>query len=116
MITFFKKLVSGLQGLPSLSPQDAKALIESGALLLDVRSLAERRRLSIPGSVNIPLDELPDRIATLLNGKTVVCQCASGMRSAQATRLLTDAGLDARNLSCGITAWRAAGLPTITRT
>lgn len=112
MIAFFRNLVSGLQGPPSLSPQEAQALVTSGAVLLDVRSAAERKALSIPGSTHIPLGDLPARLATLPKGRIIVCQCASGARSAQATRLLTDAGLDARNLGGGITAWRGAGLPT----
>ncbi|QLG12175.1 rhodanese-like domain-containing protein [Deinococcus sp. D7000] len=115
MIPFFRKWLRGLQGAPSLSPQGAQTLIKSGAVLLDVRNPAERRSAFIPGSLHIPLDQLPARIGTLPQNKTIICQCASGMRSAQATRILKDAGLDARNLGGGIAAWRGAGLPTTSR-
>ena len=112
MIPFFKKLLGGLSGSASLSPQEVQDLLKSGAVLLDVRSLAERRAAFIPGSLHIPLEELSAKLGTLPSQKTIICQCASGRRSTQATSLLTNAGLDARNLRGGITAWRGAGLPT----
>ncbi|WP_309569859.1 rhodanese-like domain-containing protein [Deinococcus sp.] len=112
MLAFFKKFLASAAGPASLSPQDAQALVKSGAVLLDVRSAAERKALFIPGSMHIPLNELPGRLGTLPKGKTIVCQCASGARSAQALRILTDASIDARNLGGGIAAWRGAGLPT----
>ncbi len=112
MFAFFKKLLGGASGPPSLTPQDAQALAKAGALILDVRSAAERKTASIPGSTHIPLDELHIRLGQLPQQKTIICQCASGARSAQATRLLTSAGLDARNLRGGMAAWQAAGLPT----
>lgn len=95
----------------SLSPEEARALIGQGALLLDVRSAAERRAALIPGSRHIPLGELGSRAATLPPGRVIICQCASGQRSAAATRLLRAQGLDARNLRGGIGRWQAAGLP-----
>lgn len=112
MIAFFKKLLSSAAGPAPLSPQEAQEQVRAGAVLLDVRSAAERRIAFIPGSVHIPLEELSGRLDTLPAGKTIICQCASGMRSGHAARLLSDRGLDARNLRGGIAAWRAAGLPT----
>ncbi|GGR69260.1 sulfurtransferase [Deinococcus seoulensis] len=114
MFKFIRKLLSGAAGPESVSPAEAQALIRQGAVLLDVRSAGERRAAHIPGSLHIPLDQLPGRLSNLPAGKTVVCQCASGNRSAQAARLLADAGIDSRNLRGGIGAWRAAGLPVRT--
>ena len=39
--------------------------------------------------------------------------CRSGNRSARATKMLTNAGYDAVNLTGGMTAWKAAGLPMV---
>lgn len=83
MTTCFKNLLAGAAGPASLSPAKAHALVKSGAALLDVRSAAECKALSIPGSTHIPLVDLPGKLGTLLRGKTIVCQCASGARSAQ---------------------------------
>lgn len=110
MLKFIRRL-TGASGPESVSVAQAQALIRQGAVLLDVRSAGERRAAHIPGSLHIPLDELPGRLSTLPAGKTVVCQCASGNRSAHAARILAGAGIDTRNLRGGIGAWRAAGLP-----
>lgn len=112
MIEFFKKLLGGASGPPPLSPQEAQELAKSGAVILDVRSAAERKAAFIPGSTHIELGDLTKKLDKLPKDKTIICQCASGARSAQATRILQGAGLDARNLRGGITAWRGAGLPT----
>lgn len=115
MLAFLRKLLASVAGPASLSPQEARQRVESGAVLLDVRSDAERRAAFIPGSVHIPLDELAGRLATLPGGKPIICQCASGARSAQAARLLSAQGIEALNLRGGLSAWRAAGLPTKSR-
>lgn len=110
MFAFFKKLL----GLPeSIAPADAQALVKSGqAILLDVRSSGERKAAQIPGSLHIPLDELAQKANTLPKDKTIICQCASGMRSASAAKQLAGRGLTTLNLSGGISAWQQAGLPT----
>ena len=111
MFGFLKKLLGGVSSPPPVTALEAQELGKTGAVILDVRSNAERRAAFIPGSTHIPLDELPGKLGKLPQGKTIICQCASGMRSAQATRILQDAGLDARNLKGGLNAWEGAGLP-----
>ncbi|GGS01459.1 rhodanese-like domain-containing protein [Deinococcus sedimenti] len=96
--------------VPGLSPQDAHALCRQGAVILDVRELSERRAAFIPGSLHVPMGDLP--AADLPDGRVVICQCASGRRSALAARQLQARGVDARNLQGGLQAWQAAGLPT----
>lgn len=66
---------------------------------------------AIPGTLHIPLNELSDRVDELPRDKTVICQCASGARSASAVGLLQRAGVEARNLRMGIMGWQIAGLP-----
>jgi len=59
-----------------------------GATLLDVRSVAEFSAGSAPGTVNIPLGELGQRLAEVPQGPPVVVGCASGTRSGMARMLL----------------------------
>ena len=46
----------------TLASADFKALVDSGATLLDVRLPEELEIAALPGAVNIPLNDLPDRI------------------------------------------------------
>ena len=110
MFGFLKKLL----GLPDgITAQDAQAMVKAGnAVILDVRTPAERKAAHIPGSTHIPLDELGSKAGTLPKNKTIICQCASGMRSASAARQLAGQGYTTLNLNGGITGWQGAGLPT----
>lgn len=73
--------------------------------LLDVRERDEVAEWAIPGVVNIPLGELPQRAAELPTGREIVAVCASGSRSARATAALAGAGWTVANLSGGMSAW-----------
>lgn len=59
-------------------------MMREGAQLVDVRSAGEFAVGHVPGSVNIPLDEIGRRAAELDPQKWVVVFCASGTRSAMA--------------------------------
>lgn len=72
--------------------------MESGALILDVRTPAEYSQGAIPGSKNIPLQKLQGQIAAIKKmNKPVITCCASGMRSASAASLLKSQGIEAVN-------------------
>ena len=68
------------------------ALRQRGATLVDVRSPAEFANGSAPGSINIPLQELPARAGEVPSSAPVVVACASGSRSAMARRILMSKG------------------------
>jgi phage shock protein E len=71
----------------------AKQLVEDGARLVDVRSPGEYASGHIPGAINIPVQELSDRVGELApSDKAIVLYCQSGMRSASAARFLKAAG------------------------
>ena len=89
---------------------DGLANIWSAATVVDVRSREEHSTAFIPGSLNIPLDELPSRLADLPGG-TLYLMCGSGKRSSQAARILTDRGYQAVNVAGGITEWYRNGHP-----
>ena len=89
---------------------DELARVWPRATLVDVRSREEHAPAHVPGSLNIPLNELPSRLADLPNG-TIYLLCGSGKRSSQAERILTDHGYTAVNVAGGITEWYRAGHP-----
>ncbi|MES2495266.1 MAG: rhodanese family protein [Pseudomonadota bacterium] len=98
---------------PTLSPADARAAIDAGARLVDIRGADEHARERIPGALNLPIDRIGDLIC---DGRPVVFHCRSGMRTSAHAAQLADAarGAPAYILDGGIDAWRAAGHPTIT--
>lgn len=102
--------------MPQWQPDDADEVL-AGSLVLDVRTRAEHDRGHLDGSVNIPHTELRDRLEEVraaAAGRPVAVHCASGVRSHIATRVLLQAGFDARNLSGG---WISLDLarPDLTR-
>lgn len=99
--------------LATLSPAEARAAIEAGARLIDIRGADEHARERIPGAVNVPLDRID---ALSFDGRPVVFHCRSGMRTAaHAARLGAAAdGAPAYVLCGGIEAWRGAGHATVT--
>ena len=68
---------------------------------LDVRTAAEYQKGHFPGAVNIPVDELRERLDQLDPGKTIYVNCQSGLRSYLACRILAGNGFDCRNFSGG---------------
>jgi len=66
--------------------------------IIDVRSPQEYKSGHAPNSLNIPLQEIPDRLTELKSLPTplVLC-CASGYRSEQATNYLKKQGIDCEN-------------------
>jgi phage shock protein E len=67
--------------------------LKAGASVVDVRSPDEFRDGAYQGAVNIPLHELPRRLAEIPRDRPVVLYCASGARSSAAARMLKQAGL-----------------------
>lgn len=96
--------------ISNISPEEAKRLVGRGARFIDVRSPREFERGHPRGAANVPLADLDGAVASL-EGDEVVCICAMGPRSKQATKALTKAGIKAHNVSGGAVAWRRAGLP-----
>ena len=75
--------------------------------LLDVRTPQEHALGSIPGSVNLPIDDLRDRLDELPRGRSIVTYCQVGMRGYLATRILLQSGVpQTANLGGGYATWR----------
>lgn len=84
--------------------------VEAKSLVLDTRSGAEYRTGHVPGSLNVPHTELRERldeVRTAAAGRPVRVLCASGVRSAIAHRVLTQAGFDSASLSGGMLTLRS---------
>ena len=102
--------------VPEVDIAQAKALVDSGALVIDVRGAEQFAVRHLPGAVLVPLAILragiPASIA-VARDKPVVVYCNKGVASGpEATRLLQQAGFShAVNLHSGIEGWAAAGLP-----
>lgn len=69
--------------------------------ILDVRTEPEHRLGYIAGSVDIPIDELRERVNELPNDKDVAVYCAVGQRAYYAQRILKQQGYRVRNLTGG---------------
>jgi rhodanese-related sulfurtransferase len=78
---------------------EVPTLVAAGALVVDVREPKEREGGFIPESVNIPLGQLRGRIAELPTDRLLLVHCASGQRSYNACRLLSQKGYRCKNLS-----------------
>lgn len=83
---------------------EAHELVAAGAFLLDVRTAGEFAGGHLDGATNIPVSDLGDHLDQVPNDKTIVVYCASGARSASATRALRAKGYDARDLG-PMSAW-----------
>ncbi len=78
------------------SKVDYSELIKNGAIIVDVRSKGEFANGHIKNSINIPVDELTNHLGKLKDkNKSIICCCASGMRSGTATRILKSKGYNA---------------------
>ena len=99
-----------------LPPLAVKAALDAREILLiDVREPAEFAAERIHGAVNVPLSTFNPAALPKPGVRTVVFQCGSGKRSANAVDQCRNAGhpIDA-HLAGGIAAWKTAGLPTVT--
>ena len=84
-------------------------------LVVDVRTEKERAQAgSIPGSLNIPLNELRRRLAEVPHQRRVAVHCAGGYRSSIATSLLQQQRRHVLDLVGGFKAWVTSQLPVNT--
>ncbi len=83
---------------------------DGSALLLDTRTKEEFDGGHIDGFLNIPVDELRERLGELETGKPVYVICQSGLRSYIACRILMQHGFDCRNFSGGYRLYQTVAL------
>lgn len=92
-------------------PEEVNQWKEKGAQIIDVREPEEYTSGHLPGAVNIPLEQLPNRTDEVEEPAVLVC--ASGNRSGQAAQYLVEQGYEeVANLMGGTAGWRQRGRPT----
>lgn len=87
--------------LDGLMPAEYAENIGGDDFVLDVRTRGEYAAGHIEGSVNIPLDELRDRLSELPSDERIIVTCAVGLRGYIAVRILLGHGFEAANLTGG---------------
>lgn len=84
------------------------------ALVLDIRNPREYALKHIPGSVNIPLNHLEERLAELPRDRRLSIHCAGGYRSSIGASILEQHGFNNLvELTGGLAAWESANLPLV---
>ena len=103
-------IISG--AMPAITWRELLATDRSGVMLLDVRTAEEFSFGSLPGAVNIPLDDLRERMQELPKDKEIIVFCAVGLRGYLAQRILRGHGYTAvRNLIGGYKTFATANAP-----
>jgi rhodanese-related sulfurtransferase len=119
-VMFLPRLVARLRRSTAgrIDAASMKTRFERGEfdMILDVRGPDEYRGAlgHIPGSINVPLGELPEALSRLASSgdKRVVVVCRTDKRSAKAAELLSGAGwLEIEVLEGGMERWNRLGFP-----
>ena len=97
--------------LPSVEPGDVP--VDGSDLLLDCRENDEWETGHVGTALHIPMAQLPARIGEMPHGRRIVNICRSGNRSGKVTAWLLNNGFDAVNMTGGMKAWDASGLPVV---
>lgn len=95
--------------MPVVYWREVRDMDPKDCLLIDVRTPDEYQLGSIPGAVNIPLDDLRERIGEIPQDRPVILFCAVGLRGYLAQRILMGRGYEkVRNLSGGYQLYKVA--------
>ncbi len=97
-----ENVLSGIT--PTVQWNEVESKVAEGFTILDVRSVGEVDRGTLPGAINVPIDEIRERKEEIPQGKILVT-CQVGQRGHAATRLLRELGHDAVNLDGGYMTW-----------
>jgi rhodanese-related sulfurtransferase len=98
--------------MPLISAADAFRDIES--LRLDVREQDEWDAGHDNAAMHIAMADLPAAAKSFPKDRKIICICRSGNRSGKVAAWLISRGLDAVNMTGGMQAWAADGLPVVT--
>ena len=115
-------LAAARSRITRLTPTDAAAAVDAGALLVDIRPAWQRAETGeIPGSFVIERNHLEwrldphasNRCAAAADGQQWIVICAEGFTSSLAADSLASIGVPATDVDGGFKAWAEAGLPTV---
>jgi NADPH-dependent 2,4-dienoyl-CoA reductase/sulfur reductase-like enzyme/rhodanese-related sulfurtransferase len=97
-----ENVLSGIT--PTVQWSEVEQKVSEGYTILDVRSTSEVDQGTLPGAINLPIDEIREHYEEVPKGKILVT-CQVGQRGHAATRLLRELGHDAVNLDGGYVTW-----------
>jgi len=109
-----REAAAGAAAAPEVGARAAAALVEAGALLIDVREPGEWPAGHVAQAWLLPMGQVARHRDDLPRDRRIVVVCRSGGRSAAVAEAMRAWGLDAVNLAGGMTAWGLAGLPVVT--
>ena len=120
VLSFFVLVFSELQrkarGIVSVEPQEAVKLINSDALVIDLRSKEAYARGHIVNAKSMPLDELAAHEEKLkdMASNAIVAVCDSGMTTTKVVNRLRKSGIEnIYSMRGGMNAWIEASLPVV---
>jgi rhodanese-related sulfurtransferase len=97
-----------------VSPAEVRRLLDEGAVdLIDVREPYEHAAGRIAGARHVEIPRLAAAAAEMDQERPVVFYCRSGARSAMTTQAFRASGFQAFNMTGGLLAWVAQGLPIV---
>ncbi|MFD3005481.1 rhodanese-like domain-containing protein [Thermus tengchongensis] len=98
----------------NVGPEELYRALESGAVVVDVRTPQEFAEGHVPGAINLPVENVAQWADTLPKDKPVYLYCRSGNRSRQAAEYLKKKGYtNLYNLEGGILAIQREGFPLV---
>lgn len=109
---FLQKMFGG-GGQPRVSATEAHELMDSGAILLDVREPHEWKAGHAPKARHIPMRDVPRRAKELRKDRQVLVICRTGSRSRSVVRQLAADGFDVHDVAGGMNSWARSGLPVV---
>lgn len=96
------------------APEEVARMLASGeALLVDVRETYEHEAGHIEGARHVEIERLGWNAPTLPTDRPIIFCCRLGIRAKLAAHALRRVGYDTYNLTGGVSAWAAAGLPLV---
>jgi rhodanese-related sulfurtransferase/predicted metal-dependent enzyme (double-stranded beta helix superfamily) len=120
--TVDEMLAAARAGITRLSPRDAAAAAEEGALIVDIRPVWQREvEGEVAGSIIVERNHLEwrlhpgsdARLPQAVAGQRWIVLCQEGYTSSLAAAALTSLGIPAADVEGGIKAWTTAGLPVV---
>jgi rhodanese-related sulfurtransferase len=120
-ITVAHLLAQARAELVRLTPTQARAAMEAGALVVDIRPVEQRARVGdLPGARVVPRNVLEWRLDPACDfcdpdlartDRELIIVCDEGYQSSLAAATLRRFGLNATDVIGGVQAWRAEGFP-----
>lgn len=104
--------------MDEISTERVAELLEAGEppTLVDIREPPAFQRGHIPGSLNVPFGQLPDRVAELAEADHIVTVCPHGKASVQAAKLIESyegtADATVQSMAGGLSEWNGAVEPS----